>query len=78
MINLTSGILLPYLSHIIHGVELPLYSDNLRLAGTTDLVATFADESGYAIDARPKMFVADYKGSDQPKEMYMLDSYHLF
>jgi hypothetical protein len=50
---------------IVHGVEKMLYSDELGIAGTTDLVAEW--------DGR--LSIIDFKSARRPKKVSMIDNY---
>lgn len=58
---------LPHLKHIsnIRGVELPMYSDTLKLAGTSDLIA----------DYKGRLSLIDHKTSKYLKKREWLDNY---
>lgn len=58
---------LPYLKHIsnIRGIELSMYSDTLKLAGTTDLIA----------DYKGRLSLIDHKTSKYLKKREWLDNY---
>lgn len=51
---------------VCYGTELQLYSDNLRLAGTTDLIAKINGVK----------YVVDFKTSAYPKDIEYIDNYH--
>lgn len=51
---------------VCYGTELQLYSDNLRLAGTTDLVAKINGVK----------YVVDFKTATYPKDLEYIDNYH--
>lgn len=59
----------PLLSNInnVRGIEVPLYSDFLRIAGTTDLVAEWKGE----------LAIIDYKSSNRNKERVWIDDYFI-
>ncbi len=52
---------------VIHGIELPMYSDYLQLAGTADLVATYDDT----------LCILDFKNARKPKIEDWVDGYYL-
>ena len=51
---------------VCYGTELQLYSDNLRLAGTTDLIAKINGVK----------YVVDFKTAAYPKDIEYIDNYH--
>ena len=51
----------------IRGIEVPLYSDFLRIAGTTDLVAEW----------RGELAIIDYKSSNKPKKIEWISDYFI-
>lgn len=51
----------------VYGVELPLASHELKLAGTGDLIGRY----------KGKKSIIDYKGSNKPKQLKYIDNYVL-
>jgi genome maintenance exonuclease 1 len=51
---------------VCYGTEMQLYSDNLRLAGTTDLIAKINGVK----------YVVDFKTAAYPKDLEYIDNYH--
>lgn len=51
----------------VYGIETPLYSDTLRLAGTADLIC----------DWNGDLAIGDFKGSNKPKKIEWIDSYFI-
>lgn len=51
----------------VYGLELPLYSDTLELAGTSDLMCKYMNLPA----------VVDYKGSDKPKKRDWISGYFM-
>jgi genome maintenance exonuclease 1 len=51
----------------VHGVELPLYSDYLKMAGTADLICTIDGD----------VVIPDFKNSRKPKLEYYIDGYFM-